>query len=104
MLLNYGGDEGGILLPAPIHEAEERTFGVKAPTTSTTVALAVADMLVLTVADEMHRDGTSEVFAKNHPGGAIGMHHREVEKLRQADEDVSAVELPSPSISAESED
>jgi D-arabinose 5-phosphate isomerase GutQ len=68
-----------ILLPAPIHEKEESSFGVCAPTTSTTVALAVADMLALTVAEELHRcdrggaSRTKEVFRKNHPGGAIGM-------------------------------
>jgi D-arabinose 5-phosphate isomerase GutQ len=78
------GSEGSklgatILLPAPIHEKEETSFGVCAPTTSTTVALAVADMLALTVAEELHRcerggeSRTKEVFRKNHPGGAIGM-------------------------------
>lgn len=92
-LLLQGADDG-VLLPAPIHESEESTFGVKAPTTSTTVALAVADMLILTVADEMHRDKTHEVFTKNHPGGAIGLDHREVEKLREAEVDVSVLELP----------
>jgi len=62
-----------ILLPAPIHESEESTFGVSAPTTSTTVAIAVGDMLALTAADRIHRDEAGMVFKKNHPGGAIGM-------------------------------
>lgn len=94
----------GILLPTPIPVPEECSFGVRAPTTSTTVALAVADMLALTIADELHRENTKSVFLRNHPGGAIGMNHRELEELKQANNDDSIVELPSPSISAESED
>lgn len=95
--------KNGILLPAPIHESEEVSHGVKAPTTSTTVALAVCDMLALTVADEMHGNGTRDVFARNHPGGAIGLSHQEAKKLKKSEEvDISIVELPSPSISAES--
>jgi hypothetical protein len=62
----------GILLPAPIHELEEVSFGVCAPTTSTTVAIAVGDMLALTAAEALHQDDTRHVFRKNHPGGAIG--------------------------------
>ncbi|KAE9989918.1 hypothetical protein EG327_002105 [Venturia inaequalis] len=65
-----------ILLPAPIHESEESTFGVSAPTTSTTVAMAVGDMLALTTADRIHQDEAGAVFRKNHPGGAIGMMNR----------------------------
>ncbi|KAF2870124.1 hypothetical protein BDV95DRAFT_629404 [Massariosphaeria phaeospora] len=61
-----------ILLPAPIHELEEASFGVCAPTTSTTVAMAVGDMLALTVAAAMHGDEAKGVFQRNHPGGAIG--------------------------------
>ncbi|EGP88315.1 unnamed protein product [Zymoseptoria tritici ST99CH_1A5] len=96
--------DDGILLPTPIPIKEEDSFGVRAPTTSTTVALAVADMLALTVADELHREDTKSVFQRNHPGGAIGMTPQEVESLKRADVDVSIVALPSPSISAESED
>lgn len=94
----------GILLPTPIPVPEESSFGVRAPTTSTTVALAVADMLALTIADELHGNDTKSVFLRNHPGGAIGMSHREMEEIKIAHSDVSIVELPSPSISAESED
>jgi len=61
-----------ILLPAPIHELEEVSFGVCAPTTSTTVTIAVGDMLALTVAEAMHQEETKSVFKRNHPGGAIG--------------------------------
>ncbi|KAL9534692.1 hypothetical protein SMMN14_01202 [Sphaerulina musiva] len=97
--------DDGILLPAPIHESEEDSFGVKAPTTSTTVALAISDMLALTVADAMHQGKTSEVFLRHHPGGSIGVTHREVEAMRAIENEVTMVKLPiSPSISAESED
>ncbi|KAF2729543.1 SIS domain-containing protein [Polyplosphaeria fusca] len=61
-----------ILLPAPIHELEEESFGVCAPTTSTTVAIAVGDMLALTAAEALHDGKTKDIFRKNHPGGAIG--------------------------------
>ncbi|GAP85785.1 putative sis domain-containing protein [Rosellinia necatrix] len=66
---------GAILLPAPIHEPETVSFGVSAPTTSTTVALALGDALAVVVSQELHtRPGGSvaSVFARNHPGGAIG--------------------------------
>lgn len=62
-----------ILLPAPVHELEEKSFGVCAPTTSTTVAIAIGDMLALTVADRLHGDGMGAKFRMNHPGGAIGL-------------------------------
>ncbi|KAK3500304.1 uncharacterized protein B0T23DRAFT_331305, partial [Neurospora hispaniola] len=60
-----------ILLPAPIHEPETKSFGVSAPTTSTTVALSVGDALAMVASHELH-PSVSKVFAKNHPGGAIG--------------------------------
>ncbi|KAI0393348.1 SIS domain-containing protein [Xylariaceae sp. FL0594] len=62
---------GAILLPAPIHESETASFGVSAPTTSTTVALALGDALAVVVSQELHISVPS-VFARNHPGGAIG--------------------------------
>ncbi|KAK4549387.1 hypothetical protein LTR36_006384 [Oleoguttula mirabilis] len=93
------GRRDGVLLPAPIPSREEDSFGVAAPTTSTTVALAVADMLALTVAGQLHGSRTKEVFKRNHPGGAIGMSHREIERLNRDGEDFTVVELPSPSIS-----
>lgn len=61
-----------VLLPAPIHESEEASFGVSAPTTSTTVAMAVGDMLALTAAERIHEEDKGRVFKRNHPGGAIG--------------------------------
>lgn len=97
-ILDNLGD--GILLPAPIPESEEVTFGVAAPTTSTTVALAVADMLALTVADQLHRSRTGEVFKRNHPGGAIGIASRENERRKRPRLDgLVTLELPSPPLS-----
>lgn len=64
-----------ILLPTTIHESEISSFGVSAPTTSTTIALALGDSLALAIADELHSVAglqTPAVFAANHPGGAIG--------------------------------
>ncbi|KAK6528064.1 hypothetical protein TWF281_009322 [Arthrobotrys megalospora] len=69
------GRDNAILLPTPIHEKEEITFGVPAPTTSTTVTIALGDALALAVADTMHTiEGrkTQDVFHSFHPGGAIG--------------------------------
>ncbi|OJD30324.1 sugar isomerase [Diplodia corticola] len=66
------GREEAVLLPAPVHESEERSFGVAAPTTSTTVAMAVGDMLALTAAERIHEGEKGRVFKRNHPGGAIG--------------------------------
>ncbi|KAI0179230.1 SIS domain-containing protein [Hypoxylon sp. FL1284] len=63
---------GAVLLPAPVHEPEAVSFGVSAPTTSTTVALALGDALALVAAREMHPAVVPAVFARNHPGGAIG--------------------------------
>lgn len=65
-----------IILPTPIQETEETSFGVAAPTTSTTVTMALGDALAITVASRVHsqegRD-TRQVFQSHHPGGAIGM-------------------------------
>ncbi|KAK0755039.1 hypothetical protein B0T18DRAFT_435253 [Schizothecium vesticola] len=63
-----------ILLPAPIPEPETASFGVAAPTTSTTVALALGDALAVVASRELHAtpSGVASVFARNHPGGAIG--------------------------------
>ncbi|KAK4946912.1 hypothetical protein LTR10_014054 [Elasticomyces elasticus] len=64
-----------IILPTIIHESEISSFGVSAPTTSTTITLALGDSLALAVADELHAAAglqTPAIFASNHPGGAIG--------------------------------
>ena len=70
-----------ILLPAPVHETETTSFGVPAPTTSTTVALAIGDAVAITAAKEIH-SCVSRVFAKHHPGGAIGASFRRPESIR----------------------
>ncbi|KAI5851606.1 hypothetical protein DFP73DRAFT_537815 [Morchella snyderi] len=70
------GRPGAILLPAPIPEPETVSFGVSAPTTSTTVALALGDALAVACARQLHNhDGNmpADVFRRNHPGGAIGL-------------------------------
>ncbi|ESZ98464.1 hypothetical protein SBOR_1126 [Sclerotinia borealis F-4128] len=60
-----------ILLPAPTHESETLSFGLSAPTTSTTMAIALGDALALVTAQELH-PSIAAVFSRNHPGGAIG--------------------------------
>ncbi len=68
--------ENSILLPAPIHEPENVSFGLSAPTTSTTVALALGDALALSVAERLHTipgRSPADVFRSYHPGGAIGV-------------------------------
>ena len=77
----------GILLPAPIHEPEEVSFGVCAPTTSTTVAIAVGDMLTLTLTQALYADTTKQVLKKNHPGGAIGENAKRKAETQDADEE-----------------
>ncbi|OJJ45344.1 hypothetical protein ASPZODRAFT_30080, partial [Penicilliopsis zonata CBS 506.65] len=74
-LLSFLPPDLGILLPAPIHEDEESSFGVCAPTSSTTVALCLGDAVALAVARALHDQpgrGPAEVFKGYHPGGAIG--------------------------------
>jgi D-arabinose 5-phosphate isomerase GutQ len=73
---------GAILLPAPIHESETVSFGVSAPTTSTTVALALGDALAVVVSQELHASVPS-VFARNHPGGAIGASFNKPRTMRE---------------------
>jgi D-arabinose 5-phosphate isomerase GutQ len=60
-----------ILLPAPIHKSETDSFGFSAPTTSTTMALALGDALAVVISNELHMN-VAAVFSQNHPGGAIG--------------------------------
>lgn len=74
-ILSFHSSDMGILLPAPIHEDEESSFGVGAPTSSTTVALALGDALAIATARRLHNTpgrGPAEVFKGFHPGGAIG--------------------------------
>ena len=75
-LLSFHAPSGmGVLLPAPIHEHEEASLGVSAPTSSTTVALCLGDALAIAVARKLHTApgrGPADVFRSHHPGGAIG--------------------------------
>ncbi|EEH05622.1 sugar isomerase [Histoplasma capsulatum G186AR] len=64
-----------ILLTAPVHEHEDISFGLPAPMTSTTVALALGDALALATSRKLYNSpdkGPAEVFKGFHPGGAIG--------------------------------
>jgi D-arabinose 5-phosphate isomerase GutQ len=72
---------GMILLPAPIHESETVSFGVSAPTTSTTMAIAVGDALAIVASQELHAS-VSSTFSRNHPGGAIGATFRRPQKIK----------------------
>ena len=72
-----------ILLPTILHESEIASFGISAPTTSTTITLALGDSLALTIAEALHSSSgleTPQVFAQNHPGGAIGASFKEDSK------------------------
>jgi D-arabinose 5-phosphate isomerase GutQ len=80
-----------ILLPAPIPEPEKTSFGVSAPTTSTTVALALGDALAVAASKEMHASVAS-VFARNHPGGAIGAAARQPRTIK--DISISWCDIP----------
>ncbi|BCR92777.1 uncharacterized protein ACHE_80677S [Aspergillus chevalieri] len=74
-LVSFQSPDMAISLPAPIHEDEESSFGLSAPTSSTTVALALGDALALATAQRLHNTperGPAEVFKSFHPGGAIG--------------------------------
>ncbi|ODH12812.1 hypothetical protein ACO22_07890 [Paracoccidioides brasiliensis] len=74
-LLACSSNANSILLASPVHEHEEISFGLPAPMTSTTVALAVGDALALATARRLHTipgRGPAEVFKGFHPGGAIG--------------------------------
>lgn len=74
-ILSFHSSDMAISLPAPIHEDEESSFGLSAPTSSTTVALALGDALALATARRLHTSpdrGPAEVFKSFHPGGAIG--------------------------------
>jgi D-arabinose 5-phosphate isomerase GutQ len=71
------------LLPTTLHESEISSFGFSAPTTSTTITLALGDSLALSVAETLHSSSgleTPHVFAANHPGGAIGAAHAQSTK------------------------
>ncbi len=69
-----GNDTSSLAKAADIHLSANVTkeacpLGL-APTSSTTVALALGDALALCVLDQ--RDFTAEDFARSHPGGSLG--------------------------------
>ena len=70
-LFDHYPPQSCILLPAPIPISEEESFGIPAPTTSTTVALTTLDSLALVLAKKQHPD-PAKVFRRCHPGGSIG--------------------------------
>ncbi|KAI4158171.1 MAG: hypothetical protein LQ342_007715 [Letrouitia transgressa] len=70
-LISHRPSNTAILLPAPTHIPEARSFGVPSPTSSTTTALALTDALALAIANRLHPN-PSVVFHGFHPGGAIG--------------------------------
>ena len=81
-----------ILLPAPIPMSEVESFGVPAPTTSTTVSLALTDALAMAVARSLHLDPAA-IFRTYHPGGVIGLSHRVSVSSSTNGEDSSSVEV-----------
>jgi D-arabinose 5-phosphate isomerase GutQ len=80
-----------ILLPAPIHKSETDSFGFNAPTTSTTMALALGDALAVVISNELHIN-VQAVFSQNHPGGAIGQASQKPAKI--SDLSLSFLDLP----------
>jgi len=83
---------GTILLPAPLPVSEESAFGVKAPTISTTMALALGDALAIAASSELYHTSLSTVFLKNHPGGAIGAAIQKIQRL--SDKALSIIDIP----------
>ncbi|EHL01793.1 putative Uncharacterized phosphosugar isomerase [Glarea lozoyensis 74030] len=83
---------GTILLPAPLPISEEAAFGVKAPTISTTMALALGDALAITASSELYNQKLSSVFLKNHPGGAIGAAIQNIQRI--SDRAISIIDIP----------
>ncbi|KAI1878601.1 hypothetical protein JX265_002778 [Neoarthrinium moseri] len=86
---------GMILLSAPIHESETVSFGVSAPTTSTTMAIAVGDALALVASQELHLN-VSSTFSRNHPGGAIGATFRKPQTMRDLATPICDITVSSP--------
>ncbi|KAL8958464.1 MAG: hypothetical protein Q9193_004488 [Seirophora villosa] len=82
-----------IILPAPIPCSEIETFGVPAPTSSTTAALALTDALTLAVARRLHSD-PQQVFILHHPGGAIGARMAQTGPQLMADISIKVQEIP----------
>ncbi|EEA26098.1 hypothetical protein TMatcc_005652 [Talaromyces marneffei ATCC 18224] len=100
-LLSFNSPDMTILLPAPLHIDEETSFGLSAPTSSTTVALALGDALALATAQKLHNQpgqGPAEVFKGYHPGGAIGAAAATAEAIKSAISTPSTSMTTSPSL------
>ncbi|GFF85318.1 hypothetical protein CNMCM6936_006914 [Aspergillus lentulus] len=72
-ILSSRPNDKAVLLPAPIHESEETSFGVCTPTTSTTVALSIGDALAIAIAKELYTSPgrrPMHVFKGYHPDGS----------------------------------
>ncbi|MCJ1477807.1 hypothetical protein MMC13_006480 [Lambiella insularis] len=82
-----------ILLPAPIPVSETASFGVAAPTTSTTTALVLSDALAIAVARRLY-PSPAEVFHRYHPGGAIGVSAQKIGARRMGDVAVHVADVP----------
>jgi hypothetical protein len=82
-----------VLLPTPVPVPEAQLFGVSAPTTSTTVTLALCDALAIAAANALHGNLVEDIFKKHHPGGAIGIAtKRERQEASQFDAEASSNE------------
>ncbi|KAL9019197.1 MAG: hypothetical protein Q9185_003506 [Variospora sp. 1 TL-2023] len=68
-------------------------FGVPAPTSSTTAALALTDALTLAVARRLHSD-PKRVFLLHHPGGAIGARMAPTGPQLMADISIKVQDVP----------
>ena len=82
-----------ILLPAPIPISEATSFGIPAPTTSTTVALVLSDALALAVSNRLHPK-PADIFHKYHPGGAIGATAKQLGPRRMSDIAIRVLDIP----------
>ena len=63
-----------------------------APTTSTTVSLALTDALAMAVARRLHLEPAA-IFQGYHPGGVIGLSHRAKGILTTNGESASSVDV-----------
>lgn len=73
--------------------SETLSFGVPAPTTSTTTALVLSDALAIAVARRLY-SSPAEVFHKYHPGGAIGVSAQKIGPRRMGDIAVQVADVP----------
>ncbi|KAL8949540.1 MAG: hypothetical protein Q9222_004362 [Ikaeria aurantiellina] len=89
-----------ILLPAPIPCSELELFGVPAPTSSTTTAMALTDALALALAHQLHPDPLA-VFHRYHPGGAIGASASRMRPTTMSDLAVYVEDIPMVAVKAQ---